>query len=258
MSSRARPAPAARAGPVPALVPGVCQVWWARTDDARPAHDALLGQPDLERRSRVRRVADRQRLTVGAALSRVLLGVAAGVPPAELRIDRTCPRCGEQHGKPWLPALPDVHFSVSHSAGCVAVAVLRGGSVGIDVEEIGPFDAAELEGLAACALAPEERAELARQPAHDRARAFTTYWTRKEALVKATGEGLAASLDRIVVSPPSSPPRLLHWDGPPGPVSVRTLHPPAGLVGSLAILGEGPTGVVEHVAGPVLQAFAGS
>jgi 4'-phosphopantetheinyl transferase len=256
MSSRAPQVQLARAGPFPALVPGVCQVWWARPQDVQPAHDALLGQPDLARRSRLRRESDRQRLTVAAALARVLLGAAAGVPPAQLRIDRTCSRCGEQHGKPRVPALPGVHVSVSHSAGCIAVAVVRGGAVGIDVEEIGQFDPVELEGLAAGILAPEERAELARQPAHDGAWAFTTYWTRKEALVKATGEGLASALDRIVVSPPSSPPRLLRWDGPPGPVWLRALRPPAGLVGSLAILGEAPAGIVDHDAGPVLQALA--
>jgi 4'-phosphopantetheinyl transferase len=256
MTIRAAAAPAARAGPVPPLVPGVCQVWWARPDDVRPEHDGLLGQQDLERRSRLRLEADRRRLTVAASVVRIVLGADAGVAPAQVRIDRTCSSCGQQHGKPRVPDIPGVHFSVSHSAGCVVVAVLRGGAVGIDVEEIAHVGAAELEGLAGCVLTPEERADLARLPADDQARAFTTYWTRKEALAKATGLGLAESLDRDTASPASSPPGLPRRDGGPGRVHVRALDPPAGFVGSLAILGDAPAGIVEHDAGRLLRTFA--
>ena len=252
MSSRLLPA---RAVPLPALVPGVCQVWWARPDDVDPRHDALLAPAELERRARLRQPADRARTTVGTALARVLVGAHAGVPPGDLWIDRSCPGCGEQHGKPRLPALPGVHFSVSHSAGCIAVAVGRDGPVGVDVEKVGRFDPTELECLAACALAAEERAELARQPAAEQARAFTTYWTRKEALIKATGEGLGVLLDEMVVSPPSSPPQLLRWPGRDVPVSLHALHSPEDAVASLAVLGRSPVRVTEHDAGPLLWTY---
>jgi 4'-phosphopantetheinyl transferase len=239
-------------GSVAALAPGACQVWWGSTADLRPWHDALLAPADLERRARLRRVADRQRLTVGVALVRLVVGAGVGVPPAQLEIDRTCPECGGQHGKPRLPTAPDVHFSVSHSGGCVAVAVLRGSPVGVDVEEVGRFDAGELDAMAGHTLAPEERAELARQPAEDRARAFSTYWARKEAVVKATGVGIATSLDQLVVSPPSSPPRVLRWEAQSERLSLHVLHPPPGLVAALAVVGEAPTDVVERSAAPIL------
>jgi 4'-phosphopantetheinyl transferase len=242
---------------VPAVLPGVCQVWWARPDDVGPGHDVLLAPADLRRRERLRQAADRARLTTAAVLVRVVVGALAGMPPACVWIDRTCPGCGQQHGKPRVPALPDVHVSVSHSGSNVAVAVGRDGSLGIDVEQVGRFDTAELEALAACTLAPEERAELARQPATDRARAFTTYWTRKEAVVKATGDGIGVGLDRIVVSPPSSPPRLLQWPGRDVSVSLHALHPGDDAVATLAVLGEAPVRVVEHPAGPLLRARAG-
>jgi 4'-phosphopantetheinyl transferase len=241
---------AARAGPLPALVPGVCHVWWARPEDVERRHDALLAPTDLRRRHRLRQESDRQRLTAAAAVVRLVVGAHAGMPPAGVWIDRTCPGCGQQHGKPRLPALPDVHVSVSHSAGNVAVAVGRDGPLGIDVEEVGRFDPAELEALAACTLAPQERAELAREPT---ARAFTTYWTRKEALGKATGDGIA-DLHHIVVSPPSSPPRLLEWEVRDMPVSLYALHPPDDAVATLAVLGETPVRVAEHPAGPLLRA----
>ena len=63
-----------------------------------------------------------------------------------------------------------------------------------------------------------------------RAAAFATYWTRKEAAVKATGTGLLAPLPELVVSPRRAPPRVLRWGGPgqrPRPSCARCGHPPA-------------------------------
>ncbi|MBJ7452036.1 MAG: 4'-phosphopantetheinyl transferase superfamily protein, partial [Blastococcus sp.] len=205
-------APAA-GGTVPPLADGTCQLWWARTTDVRPEHDALLDEAELRRCSRLRTAGDRQRTTAGVALARLLLGVHAGRPAERLRIDRSCPRCGAPHGKPCLPEVPDLHFSVSHSGGWVAVAVRRGAPVGVDVEQVGAWTVDELHDLARVVLAPEERAVLSRTPPGARAAAFATYWTRKEAAVKATGTGLLAPLPELVVTPPATPPRVVRWGG---------------------------------------------
>jgi 4'-phosphopantetheinyl transferase len=242
----------ARAGPLPALVPGVCHVWWARPEDVVPDLDALLAPTDFQRRGRLRLEADRRRLTAAAAVVRTVVGAHAGLAPARVEIDRTCRSCGLQHGKPWIPGLPDVHVSVSHSAGAVGVAVGRDGPVGLDVEVVGEYGVGELESLVACVLAPEERACLARLPESSRPLAFTTYWTRKEAVVKATGEGITC-VDHVVVTPPSSPPRLLRWPGHDLPVSLHELHPPPGAVATLAVLAETPVRVVEQPAALLLS-----
>jgi 4'-phosphopantetheinyl transferase len=246
------------ADPLPALVPGVCQVWWVRLDEVGPEHDALLGPEDRQRRARFLRADDRQRVTAGVAVARIVLGVHAGCAPGRLRIDRTCALCGGPHGKPRLLEVPDLHFSVSHSADCVVVAVNRGAPVGVDVEQVGSWDAADLDEVALLTLAREERAVLARSPGDRRAAVFTTYWTRKEAAVKATGAGLTAPLDEIVVSPPTSPPRVLRWGAPEGgdPPALRTLRPPPGFVSALAVAGEASTGVVEAAAGPLLRTMS--
>jgi 4'-phosphopantetheinyl transferase len=238
---------------VPPLAPGVCQVWWARLDDARPEHDALLGRTDRERRSRFTQPADRQRCTVAAAVVRVVLGAHTGVHPSSLEIDRTCLRCGGQDGKPRLPATPHLHFSVSHAAQWVTVAVLLDRPVGVDVEQLGRVDAAELAWVADWILAPEERAALAWMPAAHRADAFTTYWTRKEAVVKATGAGIGIPLHRLVVSPPSSPAEVLRYDGTPERLTLHDLRPPTGFAGALAVVGDAPIHLVEVDAGPVLR-----
>ena len=246
------------AGRLPALVPGACQVWWARPDDVASEHDALLSPDELQRRCRILRAADRERFTAGVVVVRTVLGVHAGRPPDALRIDRTCPLCGRQHGKPHLPEVPDLQFSVSHSAGSVVVAVGRGAPVGIDVEHVASWDAADLDEVAQLTLAREERAVVSRQPAGLRAAAFTTYWTRKEAAVKATGAGLTAPLDEIVVSAPTAPPRVLRWSDPAGgnPPVLRTLRPPAGFAAALAVVGGMPASVVELDAGPLLRALS--
>jgi 4'-phosphopantetheinyl transferase len=239
--------------PVPPLVRGVCHVWYARPGDVRPEHEDVLGDADLERYARLHRFGDRQRSAAAMVIARLVLGAAAGVPPSRLVIDRTCRECGAPHGKPRLPDPPDLHFSVSHADDCIAVAVRRDGPVGIDVEKVAPWATADLDDVAQLTLAAEERAVLARQPTPTRALAYTTYWTRKEAAIKATGEGLMAALDELVVSSPSAPPRVLRWDGRRDVPLLVELHPPAGLVGALALLGEPPRRVVQRDAGPLLR-----
>ncbi|TFV60121.1 4'-phosphopantetheinyl transferase superfamily protein [Geodermatophilus sp. DF01-2] len=241
-----------RSGPDAAPLPGVCQLWWARPGDVRPEHDALLGAADLARRARLADAADRQRLTAAAVVARLVLGAALRTPPAAVRINRTCPTCGSGHGKPRLADAAALHFSVSHSAHCVVVAVLPGSPVGVDVEAVGRFGPGELEDLAACALADGEREHLARLPAAERPRAFTVYWTRKEAVLKATGHGLGVPPDELVVTPPSTPPRVLRRDGPE-PVWLRDLPAPAGFVAALAGLGTAPDDVADRAAGPLLR-----
>jgi 4'-phosphopantetheinyl transferase len=231
---------------VPPLPAGVCQVWWARADDAGPAHDALLAPADLARRARLHQETDRRLLTAAWALARVVLGAALGRAPAEVAVDRTCPRCGEPHGRPEVAGLPGPRFSVAHAGDRVAVAVCPDAAVGVDVEVLGRFAAAELADVAAAVLAPGERVRTAAE--------LATTWTRKEALLKATREGLLAPLERVVLSPPSAPARVLRWDG--GPVRLHDLRAPAGHVGALAVLGGTPHRVVEADGGALLRAAA--
>ncbi len=239
-------------GPDLAPLPGVCQVWWACPGDVRPEHDTLLGDADLARRARLTRPADQQRLTAGAAVARLLLGTALGTPPAALRIDRTCTFCGAPHGRPRLLDAEGLHFSISHSGQCVAVAVLLGSPVGVDVEEVGRIAPGEVGELANCALPGREREHLARLPAAQQPWAFTVSWVRREAVLKATGQGLSVPPDEFVLTPPSTPPRVLHRDGPE-PVWVHDLPAAAGFVAALAGVGPAPDDVVHRDAGPLLR-----
>jgi 4'-phosphopantetheinyl transferase len=99
----------------------------------------------------------------------------------------------------------------------VAVAVSNAGAVGVDVQQVTDDAVGELSPLV---LAESEAGPVVG------ARDFFTYWTRKEALVKATGDGVGVPLGEVVVSPPGTPPRLLGYPRPGGwPPSSTTSTP---------------------------------
>lgn len=241
--------PPDRPSTVPPLGDGECQVWASGLLTRSPPWVTLLDRHERERWERFRRDEARDRYLTAHALARVVLGAHAGLPAAGLRFDRRCARCGRPHGKPGLIDA-DLEFSLSHAGGLVLVAVTRGVPVGVDVErsERGnpPLDRA---------LTATERAVLERLPAGARGPAFIRYWTRKEALLKATGDGLSVAPGRLAVSAPDEPPRLLAWDAdrPPEGAFLADLRPDDGYVATVAFIGSALR-VSELDAGALLAA----
>jgi 4'-phosphopantetheinyl transferase len=218
-------------------------VWWAPTALARPWHRNLLDHTEHVRRQRLRFPADQDRFTVGVALLRLLTARRTGLPPTAVAIDRTCPTCDRPHGRPIVTG-SGLHVSVSHSGAWVAVAVSTVAEVGVDVEHIGTDD---LTALASRVLTADEASAIA-GPAD-----FYRFWTRKEALVKATGDGLSAPLDRVRVSP--DPPRLLAYPGRPDLVAhIVDMSPGPAYAGAVAVLTGSPVEVVAHDATALLTA----
>ena len=219
--------------------PGTAHVWWARRQDAAPNLERLLDEAEQGRLAAYRRPEDRERFLAGCALAKAVFGRYLGRDPAEIRLDRTCPRCGKPHGKPRLPDVGALalELSVSHAGDLVAVAVATGARVGVDVEplerRLRPVE------LASVALAPEEADELAALGEGERIRAFLVYWTRKEAATKAVGLGLEIVLAEVRVSAPHQPARLLSWghDVAAEDVALTDLAAPDGHVAALAVVG---------------------
>ncbi len=105
--------------------------------------------------------------------------------------------------------------------------------------------ALDVESLRDTVLAQAEQRVLAAGPPEG----FFTYWCRKEALLKATGDGLAISPARLRVSGPAEPARLLDWTVPgrPAPlVRLTDLRPDPDHVGCVAILTDRDVTVTEH------------
>jgi len=220
---------------------GTADVWWAHRPDASPEQAELLDETERQRWAAYRREADRERFLVGCALAKTAIATYTGQPPAAVSFDRTCPRCGQPHGKPAIHG-GGLEHSVAHSGDLVAVAV-AGAPVGVDVEQLdgrrrqpGNGDS---DALARMVLADDERAVLAAVGPSDRARAFLVAWTRKEAVTKAKGDGLRVPFGDVVVAAAAGAPRLVAWPYPQAPetVSLFDLDAPAGYVAALAVLG---------------------
>jgi len=193
---------------------GRCTVWWAAPVDPEvaPALVSLLDDHERVRLARLRRPADRARYLAAHALVRLVLAPLAGTAAGALTFDRTC-RCGAPHGKPVLPDGPG--FSLSHAGELVGVAVRVDGPVGLDVEQV--RHVADLDALAEHVRSPAERARGGLDPA-----AFFRTWTRKEALVKATGDGLTAPMTAITLA--DHEPGVEQWTGPGAPSGPMWLH----------------------------------
>ena len=242
------------------LAEGTALLWWARVCDASGDQVALLDDAERARLAGYRRAADRDRFLVGCALAKTVIAACTGSRPEQISFDRTCRRCGRPHGKP-VVAGGGPEFSVAHSGALIAVAVARD-PVGVDVEQL-DGRARPLGGdgdpgaLARLVLAEPERAALAEVDPAARARAFLVAWARKEAVTKATGDGLRAPFSQIVVAagPDSAgPPRVTSWPYPQAPESVSLLDLDAGpgYVAALAVLG--PCEAVRSADGSALLA----
>ncbi len=145
------------------------------------------------------------------------------------------------HGKPVLEAEGDLHFNLTHSGDAALLGLTRGQELGIDLEQVRPRD--HLEELAERFFSPTEVAALAATPPVDRELAFFQCWTRKEAFLKAGGEGLARPLDSFCVSlSPGEPARLLAVGGDADEATrweLRTLMPWPDFVGCVAVRARG-------------------
>jgi 4'-phosphopantetheinyl transferase len=224
---------------IPLLRAGECQVWWARPEAARDELEALLDAGERARLSRMRRAEDRARYVVSHALARVVLAAHVDAAATALGFAMACRHCGvSDHGKPRLSNAGDIDFSLSHSGERVVLAVARGAAVGVDVERLGARR--DIDALIPAVLSAAEQRVVAALPAAERALALLRYWTRKEALLKATGHGLALAPAAITVTPPDAPPALVAWEAAPpldSQAHLFDLKPGPGHVASLAVLG---------------------
>lgn len=167
---------------------GAVQVWRVHVD---AAHAALLSGEERARAARTRVGGPRDEFVAARGALRRLLGAATGENPEQLRFE-----LGAQ-GKPRLAGGGEVEFNVTHSGGCVLVALSRAGAVGVDVERLDR--AVEALELAQAHFHREEAAQIAEAADEQRLVRFFRCWTRKEAVVKADGRGLQVMLARFCV-----------------------------------------------------------
>ena len=180
----------------------------------------LLGTEERVRADRFHFARDHDQFIITRGALRCILAYYLDLTPRDVRF-----RYGS-YGKPALDTdqnAADLRFNLSHTESLALLAVAPKRELGIDVERVRAGMARE--GIAERFFAPVEVAALRALPAHRQDDAFFACWTRKEAYVKARGEGLSIPLDQFVVSlAPDQPAALLQVALDPGEVEHWSLH----------------------------------
>jgi 4'-phosphopantetheinyl transferase len=192
----------------PLLAETAVHVWRASLDLSPPRLADLAVVLDDEERARAARFhfePDRRRFVAAHGLLRRTLARYLDVDPRSIRYQ------SGPYGKPSLADHDqlDLRFNLAHSGKIALVAVGIGREIGVDVELIRP-DIVTLD-VAKQFFAPGEVRALGSLPAAERTGAFFCCWTRKEAYIKARGEGLSAPLDSFEVSVRPVEPAALVW-----------------------------------------------
>lgn len=151
-------------------------------------YGVLLSPEERARQKRPTLESKRREILLTRALARTVLSRYAEVDPRDWRFGASA------NGRPFV-ASPKVgfDFNIAHTSGVIVCLVAGTGTVGVDVEMM--TRRTDLDEVAAHFFSPAENDALRALPAEDRRERFFTYWTLKEAYLKACGLGLALPLD---------------------------------------------------------------
>ena len=228
------------------MAPGETHIWHAQLDPPGAAGRQMARLLSADERARAARFRDprlRARFAAARGALRSVLGLYLDTPAAALRFEYGA------HGKPHLASPQNPHrvaFNLSHSGPVALIAITSDRAVGIDVERIRP--GVEVMALAERFFCAEEAREIRRLAPALRVQAFHACWTRKEAVIKAWGDGLFARLNGFRVSTePAGPARLLSTDRGPAEASrwsLADLATEAGYRAALAV--EGHSGRLHY------------
>ena len=226
---------------------------WRATLDQTPSQIQSfrhnLAADELARAERFHFEKDREHFIVARGVLRAILGRYLNRAPEGLSF------CYSVHGKPALAGESGgdaIRFNVSHSHGIALYAVTRGREVGVDLERIRSNLA--VAEIAERFFSRREAAMLRTLSTEAQCEAFFRFWTRKEACLKARGEGLSSPLDQIDVLPAPGKPDAVPGAQPDSSEasrwSLQELVPAPGYVAALAVEGERLASCLLAMAGP--------
>lgn len=150
----------------------------------------LLSHAEQQRLARMPEIP-RQRFACARAALRNILAIYLEYHPQEVAF------AAGEHGKLFLPGHP-LYFNLSHAGNLALLAVCRHAEVGVDIEKVD--DRRAIDGIASRFFSPAEQVALSQYEGGAYIRAFFRCWSRKEAVIKALGEGLACPLGQFDVS----------------------------------------------------------
>ena len=184
------------------LAPGQAQIWFARLEEMRgriPRYQALLDEEEQQRADRFRFPIDRERYIIGHGMLRMLLSRYTGIDPIEIRTGRG------KHGKPFLPDR-SIHFNLSDTKDAVLIAFALDEEIGADLETV--TRTVDHDAVADHYFTRREVEWI--NASEDRKRRFLELWTRKEAVLKASGVGIMDDLRVLEVHDNCNTMRIAH------------------------------------------------
>lgn len=194
---------------------------------------ASLSGDERQRAGRFASSLHRDRFIAGRGLLRYLLAARLGRTPAGIEMETNA------FGKPRLAssAAISLRFNASHSANILLIGLASECEIGVDVETI--ETTVDRDGIAGSFFSPAEHAAYLALDEADRPAGFARCWTRKEAFIKALGEGLHCALQSFDVSlGPETEARVLRTSpghGAPADWSLRSFAPCPGYIASVAV-----------------------
>ncbi len=225
------------------LAEGTTDIWLMRLDEAiftTDDHYDVLSDDEIQTASRYVFVQDRHRFVRCRLALRKILACYLGLHPSEIEFSYS------RYGKPFIDRSP-VRFNLSHSRDIALIAVTMRQEIGVDIEFVDPgfdflsvasfvFSDAELDQLKLISTDAEQL------------KYFYTGWTRKEAVLKAIGQGFSTPLEQQreiskmdkngeVVFTSNMENNLVDW-------SLNSLVAPDNYVAALSV--EGKMGIVRH------------
>jgi 4'-phosphopantetheinyl transferase len=230
------------AGTDGSALPDRVRLWVARLQ-ANPKELAepwsMLSAEERERANRFAFERDRVRFVMARAVLRTLLGSRLGLSPNKVEFTYSTT------GKPSLGgdlARLELQFNLAHSADLALFAATDRGAVGVDVEQIRPMP--DMSDVSERFFSAHECDELKKLPVEARVELFFRIWTRKEAWLKATGEGITGPLRSVEVLPGAGGGAMSAVTAVASAgmrLQLYDLAPAPGFVGALAITLENST-----------------
>ena len=184
------------------IMPNMIHVWLIQLShihDPSNLEIEMLSQQELETLRWFHFEQDRNRYLVSHCALRTILAGYLGIAPGQIQYQYS------RMGKPSLTGSSGVYFNLAHSHDIALVAVAANEEIGVDVEFIRPIE--DIDHLARTCFSPREYMDFSQTTPSASQRAFFNGWTRKEAYIKAVGEGLSYPLDQFDVS-------ILPWESP--------------------------------------------
>ena len=156
---------------------------------------AILSDDERERADKLKIKDMKQQYVLTRGALRQRLGLLTNIDPQDFVFDYL------QHGKPVLvkdARFANITFNVSHSYNLALIAIAQKQNIGIDIEKIN--HESKHDQLVTRFFSEAEQSEFQTMPETNKAKAFCACWARKEAFIKAIGDGVSYGLDSFDVT----------------------------------------------------------